>query len=101
MSGRIDRFNFCPNCFASSDSIAELPSSDNDFLCTACNQELFLDVPYTECYEAEIKKLKKALEVSEKLVNLACHIRTHTEADIVEEYAREAQKQIKDIMEGK
>jgi tellurite resistance protein len=49
----------------------------------------------------EITKLKKALEMAEKVINLACHIRTHDEADIVEEYAREAQKQIKEVMEGK
>ena len=48
----------------------------------------------------EITKLKKALKVANTVVNLSCHIRTESEAEIVEECAREAQKQIKEIMEG-
>ena len=69
MSGRLDKFTMCPNCFAPEDAITELPSSDNDFLCTVCDQELFYDVPYTECYEQEITKLKKALRKYEGCVD--------------------------------
>lgn len=51
--------------------------------------------------DQEITKLKKALDVANTVVKLSCHIRSEAEAEMVEECAREAQKQIKEIMESK
>ena len=48
----------------------------------------------------EINKLKRALEIANTFIKLSFHIRSEDEAEIIEECAREAQKQIKEVLEG-
>lgn len=68
-------------------------------VCLACHKEWSKFYKDHTCDETT--KLKKALEIANTVVKLSCHIRSEDEAEMVEECAKEAQKQIQEIMESK